>query len=136
MLISITILPLVILSFLSLVLGNEFVGLFIGQENLAVELTELDPISFSLDPLLGAIVLVSAVAVAVMLLGLRILGSGLSDDSIRILCVALSYIGIWMFLSVLAMPLLLSIELFGALIYTALTIGYTIGVVEKMSGVG
>jgi len=124
------------LSFLSLVLGNEFVGLFIGQENLAVELTELDPISFSLDPLLGAIVLVSAVAVAVMLLGLRILGSGLSDDSIRILCVALSYIGIWMFLSVLAMPLLLSIELFGALIYTALTIGYTIGVVEKMSGVG
>jgi len=117
-------------------LGNEFVGLFIGQEDLAVELSELDPISFSLDPLLGAIVLVSAVAVAVMLLGLRILGSGLSDDSIRILCVALSYIGIWMFLSVLAMPLLLSIELFGALIYTALTIGYTIGVVEKMSGVG
>jgi len=136
LLISITILPLVILSFLSLVLGNEFVGLFIGQENLAVELTELDPISFSLDPLLGAIVLVSAVAVAVMLLGLRILGSGLSDDSIRILCVALSYIGIWMFLSVLAMPLLLSIELFGTLIYTALTIGYAIGVVEKMSGVG
>jgi len=34
------------------------------------------------------------------------------------------------------MPLLLSIELFGTLIYTALTIGYTIGVVEKMSGVG
>jgi len=124
------------LSFLSIVLGNEFVGLFIGQKDLAVGLSELDPISFSLDPLLGAIVLVSAVAVAVMLLGLRILGSGLSDDSIRILCVALSYIGIWMFLSVLAMPLLLSIELFGTLIYTALTIGYTIGVVEKMSGVG
>ena len=136
MLISICILPLVILSILSLVLGNEFIGLFIGQESLAVELTELTPISFNFDPLLGAIVLISIVAVGVVLLGLRILGSGLSDDSIRIVCVALCYIGIWMFLSVLAMPLLFSIELFGTLIYTALTIGYTIGVIEKMSGVG
>lgn len=80
--------------------------------------------------------MVSSIAVAVVLLGLRVLGSGLSDDSIRILCVALSYIGIWLFLSILAMPLLFSIEIFGVLMYTALTIGYTIGVIEKMSGVG
>ena len=135
MIISITILPLVILSFISLVFGNDFIGLSIDQTTLEVEWDDLEPIAFDLDPLIGAIVLVSLIAVAVVLLGLRVLGSGLSDDSIRILCVALSYIGIWLFLSVLAMPLLLSIEIFGTLIYTALTIGYTIGVIEKMSGV-
>jgi len=136
MLIGISILPLIVLSLLSLVFGNDFVGIVLDEESMEIEWSELEPITLELDPLIGAIVMIAVIAVAVMILGLRVLASGLSDSSVRIMGVAISYVGIWFFLSVLAMPLIIGIEIFGFVIYISLTLTYTIGVIEKMSGVG
>jgi len=136
MLIVISILPMIVLSLLSLVFGNDFVGIVLDEDSLEIEWDQLEAITLELDPLIGAIVMIAIIAVAVMILGLRVLASGLSDSSVRIMCVALSYVGIWFFLSVLAMPLMVSIEIFGFIIYISLTLLFTIGVIEKMSGVG
>jgi len=116
MLIGISILPLIVLSLLSLVFGNDFVGIVLDEESMEIEWSELEPITLELDPLIGAIVMIAVIAVAVMILGLRVLASGLSDSSVRIMGVAISYVGIWFFLSVLAMPLIIGIEIFGFVI--------------------
>jgi len=80
-------------------------------------------------------VIIIAIAVGMAVIGFRVLGSGLSDPSVRVLITAVVYTGIWTMLSLLAIPLLYGIEIFGTLIYIALSLGYVIGVIEKISGV-
>lgn len=91
-------------------------------------------LEFKIDELTGAIEIILLIAIGIALLGIRFLGSGLSDQSVRILTISAIYSGIWIMLSLLATPLLLSIEIFGLLMYIGLSIGYILGVIEKLSG--
>lgn len=92
-------------------------------------------ISFNVDPITGAIMIIIAIASGMAIIGFRFLASGLADSSVRVLITAVSYTGIWTMLSLLAVPLLNGIEIFGVLIYVALSLLYVIGVIEKISGV-
>ena len=140
------VLSIIILSFLSVVFGNEFLGIWIEGRSLfgfaIINQTKTDTETsiggthFNIDPLEGAIMIIIAIAVATAFVGIKVLGSGLSDPSVRVLITATAYTGLWLVLSVLASPLLFEIEVFGSLIYVSLSIIYVIGVIEKMTGVG
>jgi len=128
-----SLLPLIVLSFISIIFGNEFVSYTIEGE-VRGEYLIIESTYFNIDLMVGAIIIIITIASAVSLIGLKILGSGLSDESVRTIITGIIYTTIWAVLSALALPLLYSIELFGILIYVALTIVFVIGVIEKMSG--
>lgn len=95
---------------------------------------EGEDLIFNIDPLTGAIAIIAVIGVIAIVAGLQILGSGLSDTSIRMGVLATVYTGIWVVLSVLALSLIFSIEVFGAIIYITLTLVYVVGVIQKMAG--
>ena len=132
-LISISLLPLIVLSFISIIFGNDFVQYTIEGE-VRGDYLIIEQTYFNIDLMVGAIIIIITIASAVALIGLKILGTGLSDESVRTIIIAISYTTIWSVLSALAIPLLYSIDVFGILIYVALTIVFVIGVIEKMSG--
>ena len=143
-LVNIALIPLLVLTFIAVIFGSNFVSVSIEQESIYTwlklnnTLTEarLEGISteINIDALTGAIAIIIALAMITSVIGLRVLGSGLSDASVRTLTIAIIYTSIWTVLSVLAYPLFAGIELFGVLIYVALTIVFVIGVIEKISG--
>ena len=141
--ITIALVPIIILSFLSIIFGNEFMAVPIVDEIFKDETmwgliypNETLPeksVMFSIDELQGAIVILIAITVGIAFVGIKVLGSGLSDPSVKVIITATVYTGLWLVLSVLASSLIFSIEIFGAIIYVVLTIIYVIGVIEKIS---
>lgn len=90
---------------------------------------------FEIDELEGMIILLTTIISIATFAGVNILGSGLSDTSVRTITIVSIFAGIWIILSVLIAPLIWSIEIFGALIYILLTMAYVIGVVQKVVSV-
>lgn len=143
-LVNLALIPLLVLTFIAIIFGSDFVSVTIEQEAISTWLKLNNTLTESrieqmntvvnIDALTGAIAIIIALAMVTSVIGLRILGSGLSDESVRTLTIAIIYTGIWTLLSVLAYPLFASIELFGVLIYVALTIVFVIGVIEKIAG--
>ena len=88
---------------------------------------------FFIAPVEGGIVILTTVIFLAGVAGIQILGSGLSDNSHRIIMICSIYIGVWAILSVIALPLIWAIELFGGLIYISLTLGYVFGIIQKIS---
>jgi len=134
---------LLVLTLVSVVVGSSFTDSLvqsnIDQEVLidggskTFEISGTD-IIFNIDPIVGALVILIAVIGFAILIGIQVLGSGISPESIRIIINCTLYAGIWGILSVLSSPLIISIEVFGSLIYISLTIGYVIGIVQKLGG--
>ena len=89
---------------------------------------------FNIDALTGALVWIIVIIALVSVIGINILGSGLSETSVHIITLGTAYTTIWIVLSLLASPLIFSIEIFGALIYVVLTIIYAFGFINKISG--
>lgn len=145
MIIMVTLTILVVLTLFSFILGSDFVGsiydsgieetVLVNGTATEITYTGYDSV-FSIDPVLGAIAILIVILVIAVALGIQIVGSGLSSTSIRIIVICIVYFGMWGLLSVLAEPLISSIEVFGTMIYVSLTIGYTIGVIQKISGGG
>ena len=123
-------LPLIVLSLVSIIFGNKFIG--IDVKSVSVEGYKSEALFFNIDPLTIGLEIVIVIALACALLGVRILGSGLSEQSVRLLSVSLCYTAIWSFLSLLAYPLIRTIQIFGVVLYILLTVLFTIGVLEKM----
>ena len=132
-LISISLLPLIVLGFISIIFGNDFVQYTIEGE-IRGDYLIVEQTYFNIDLMVGAIIIIITIASAISLIGLKILGTGLSDESVRTIIIAIAYTTIWSVLSALAIPLLYSIDIFGILLYVALTIVFVIGVIEKISG--
>lgn len=143
MLIGLTLFAMFVLMMFSVIIGSDMPGNILENEfnNYAVIdgiITTFDSASgesvFLIDPVFGAIgILIVFIAIA-GLVGIQILGSGLSDASVRIITASIIYGGLWAILSVLAMPLIFLIEVFGSMIYVALTLGFLVGVVDKLFG--
>lgn len=142
MIIILTLVVLILLTFISVIFGNEFIGIPLEQEldfqvivngSVSTVKIEGETMLFNIDPILGTIAIIIAIGVFSGLIGVRILGSGISETSVRIISIGVVHTGLWLMLSILAMPLIISIEVFGTIIYIALTLGYTIGVVQKIS---
>jgi len=118
------------LSVLSIVFGNDWIGYSLEGDlssNAAV------PTSFNIDPLTGAIGILITIAVIGALFGLQLLDSGLNTQSVKFLIMAIGYAGLWLLFSMLAYDLIIQIEIFGALIYTILTIMYVVGILKRYS---
>lgn len=141
MLIAISLGILIIISLFSIITGSSIKE--IGSENLtAVGTTNQTTESFSIsnigatfyiDEFQGAIVIIIALLIIAVIIGLNIFGSGLSDQSVRIITLGLVYYGIWSIFSVLSYTLIVSIEVIGALVYIILTVMFTIGLIQKIA---
>ena len=87
--------------------------------------------AFYIDDIVGAIVIIIIIISLSALLGLRIFSSGLSENSVKMLTLGISYIAIWSMFSVLSYSLIVDIEVFGLIIYIILTLAYVIGIMQK-----
>ncbi len=144
-LIMVCLLPLIVLTFLSVIIGNAFISVGISHniigllengslKDMLVGLEGAESTStFNLSGLEGAIAIIIVIATIAVIMGIRILGSGLSETSIKAMMIGFGYTGLWLVLSILSAPLFFQIELFGTFIYIGLTIGYVIGVVQKLT---
>lgn len=145
MIIAGCLLILMVLSLFSIILGSSFMGIASLQtiDNTAIVngtsstfVIEGVEVVFSIDPVAGAIAMIITFGTVAALLGMQFLGSGLSDASVRIVSIGIIYTTIWTLLSILAIPLMFAIEVFGALIYVTLTLAYVVGVAQKIGGGG
>jgi len=145
MIISICLVILTVLTMFSFILGTTFIGspidviikndLLINDTVTSLAFEDSSAI-FVLDPVLGGISILTTIGVIGGILGVTILGSGLNPESVKLVMSMIMYGGMWGLLSILAFPLLVSIEIFGAFIYVTLTIGYVIGIVQKLGDAG
>lgn len=151
-------LPMVVLTIISVVFGSDWMGTtggnfwtdlwdgfvefceFLGKlqgeqvpdtEGSTPDLPE--DVFFEIDPVIGAIVILITIGIIGTALGIKIVGSGLSEWSIRLAILVTSYSGLWFLLTILAMPLINSIDVFGSITYIGLSIGFTIGVIQKIA---
>lgn len=98
------------------------------SQELEIEEGSLD---LSFDMTVGLVVIILG-AIALGLIGLNVLGSGLSDFSVKIIWNGIVYYGLWAVFSVLAITVILSIPYFGALLWFFLTMIYSLGVFGNM----
>lgn len=135
-----------ILTFISIVFGNTFVGgtyevnmfdlIFVENSEIFdyIDKTGGKIYEINIDYLTGGLSIVIAIITIASLIGIQILGSGFSDTTIRVLTLATAYTGIWSLFTILAYDLIFSIETFGGIIFIALTLIYAIGVIQKIAG--
>ena len=145
MLIGISLFVMLVITMFSIILGSVVPGTIISSTTdvyLVVNgtrqylETQTQESVFYLDPVYGALVIFVVIIAIVGLIGIHIFGSGLSDQSVKIISGIIIYGGLWSIVSILSMPLILLIEVFGSLIYLGLTITYVVGVVSKLYGGG
>lgn len=146
MLIGSSLIMIIIIVLLNLILGNDFIGAIASYsvDNEAIIdgvpttfIVESTDILFSIDTstIIGAITIISITLIGVATItGVSVLSSGLNAQSSRIIVLATVYTGLWLLLSVLAYNLIVSIEIFGFVIYVGITLGYVIGVIQSISG--
>jgi len=107
----------------------------IGNQTLTGEESELEleEGSLSLDfTMTTGIVAIIISAIALGLIGIHILGSGLSDFSVKIIWNGIVFYGLWTIFSVLALTAIIAIPIFGVLLWFFLTLFYSLGVFGKM----
>jgi len=145
MLIGLTLLILGVLTLLSIVMGQNLSGGFISGDvdgstivNGSTTTLEFDggELLFNIDPTVATIAVFVIIGALAGVMGIQAVGSGLSPESIKIIMALILYGGIWALLSVLALPLISAIEVFGVILYMILLIGYITGVIQKISGGG
>lgn len=146
MLIGISLSIILMLVIFSLVLDTEIVGIIteIGVDNTSLVdgvpityLVESQDLLFSIDTsslITSGIAIIITIIVVATITGIQVLGSGLSPASVRIFILLTGFVGIWTSLSILAFSLIVSIEIFGGIIYIIITVAYTIGVIQKITG--
>ena len=133
-----SLIPLIVLSILSMIFGNEFM-IIISLQDIEEEKTMaewLEEFDFGSSLAGGTIVGVSIVVLIAglsIIIGLQILGSGLSDTTVKVLTIIISYTTLWLILSLLAFPLIMEIHTFGLIIYTVLSLIFVIGLVQMVS---
>lgn len=143
MLVGLTLLILGVLTIFSIVLGSNLAGasidnsitsdLIVNGTTTTLEFTG-DDIIFAIDPTIATIGVFVVIGVIVAVLGIQVLGSGLSSESIRVIMACILYGSVWGLLSLLAFPLIIAIEGFGTVIYMVLLIGYVVGVIQNIVG--
>lgn len=147
MIIGVALMVLLILIFFNLILGQDFIGDFVPVGDIdssvlvdgvsSTFVQEAENIFFYIDTtslVIAGISILTTIIIVASITGISVLGSGLNPQSSKIIVVITAYIGLWFSLSVLAFSLIISIPVFGTLIYIGITIGYSIGVIQKISG--
>lgn len=146
MLISLSLLIMMVLVVFSLILGNGFYGVIQGisisnsaiiNGSTSTILIEGGNVLFRIDTtnlIVSGLALLGTVVGIALISGVQILGSGLSSASVKIILIIWSFSGVWITITILAVNLIASIEVFGSIFYIMLTIAYAVGVIKKISG--
>lgn len=94
---------------------------------------ELEQGSLSLDftMTVGLVALIAG-AIALGLIGIQVLGSGISDRAQKIIWNGIVFYGLWLIFSVMGYNSLASIPIFGVLLWFFLTFVYTLGIFNRM----
>ena len=93
-------------------------------------------ISISTD-LNNWVIILLAIGFVLALVGLKVMGSGLSDSSVKIIITATIYIVLWAILSVYSLNLLILIPMgIGNLLYSFLTVLYAVGCFMQLKNSG
>lgn len=142
-LITLSLLILGVLTIFSMVLGESLSGTMlkgtyesgaiVNGSTTVMEFGDTD-LLFLIDPTVLGIAAFIVIAGIAAVLGITVVGTGLSAESIKVMMSCILYGVIWTLLSIFAMPLILSIEIFGVVIYSILLIAYIVGVIEKITG--
>jgi len=118
---------------LTLLITITFFNIILGVSFVPYNTNTPYGINFGINEITGAIAIIIIIIYLAVLLGIQIFGSGISEHSVRVVITLTSYLAIWGVFSVLSYNLIISIEIFGTLIYIFLTIMFVIGVINKIS---
>ena len=148
MLVGASLIVMVIIVLLNLVMGNDFLGNIasLGVENEAIIdgipttfVVDSANILFTIDTtsIVGALTILTITLIATaFIVGITVVGSGLNATSGKIIMMITVFAGIWGLLSYLAYSLIISINIFGPVIYVSITIAYVVGVSQMLAGGG
>jgi len=145
MLIILSLLILGVLTIFSMVLGENLSGTMLQGTHSSSTIVNGstttvilggNDILFVIDPTVLGIAAFVVIAGLAALVGIQAFATGFSPESVRIIMMCVLYGVIWTLLSVFAMPLIISIKVFGVIIYTVLLIAYITGVIQKIGGRG
>lgn len=131
-------LPMITITFLSIILEHNAIMIHTIATGIRI-LEDIEGLGdivipdFELDAIEGALIILGILFTFALVIGIQIFGSGLGETTVRMVLVITAYSGIWAVLTILSFDLIVSIEMFGGVIYLSLTIGYVIGVIEKLS---
>ena len=130
---SLSIAVMFFISLFSIILegGSSNVS-FIIQDN-AGNLSVIQDFSFVLDDFYFALGIVIGLIILAGVIGIGVFGIGISGTSIKIIIISLAYISLWVFLTIFSLDLILSIEIFGILIYFILCFCYLVGIISKLA---
>jgi len=95
--------------------------------------TSGDEYEFAINETQGIIAIVIAVSLIGSLIGIRVLGSGLSEMTIKILYNTIFFYGVWALFSVFSLEWLLIIPVGGWIIYFVLTGMLSFGIVQQIN---
>ena len=119
------------LSVLNILFGGDWLGFsFEGGFTSGLEVDT----SFAIDEFWGLLGTIIVIALIGAIFGIQLFNSGLNSESVRMLIITFTYIGIWGLFSLLSYDLIMSIPIFGAIIWFVLTFVYTLGVIKKYTG--
>lgn len=90
-------------------------------------------VPIGIDAITGALAIIIALVAIAAVVGIQVLGSGISEQSVKTIITVVGYASIWGIFSILSINLINAIEIFGHIIYLVLTIIYAIGVMNKLS---
>ena len=94
---------------------------------------EMKDAVFNVNMVTGFIVLIISIVVVGVLAGLRVLGSGLSEYSVKLIYNSTTYYGLWGIFSVLGFTLFSNIPYsFGLFFWFGLTLVYSLGFFETL----
>lgn len=102
-----------------------------ARDDLSTVNTEFDIGStLSFLAIVGVIIAIGTIA------GLKVLGSGISDISVSAIMIGGGLVTIWIFLTAIAAPFILEIPVVGVAFYAAISLTYTLGIINQISGTG
>ena len=124
MLIGLSLMIIIILGFLSLIVGDSYIAstINVGIDNEALfngsittYFVEQETILFEIDTtvfIVAGIAFLVAVGIAAGLTGITILGTGLNPASVKVIIMLTAYAGIWVSLSIICINLIARIKIF------------------------
>jgi len=111
----------------------------IGNQTLTGEESELEleqgNLNLSFDMTTGLVAIIIG-AIALGLIGIKVLGSGLDPQSVKIIWNGIVFYGLWLIFSVLAYNSIITIPSFGVIFWFMITFIYSLGVFGKMGSGG
>lgn len=106
-----------------------------GTDTGGADLTVGESQEFDMWGLEGALlILIIAIAIGTVA-GIKVLGSGLSDESVHILFSSTVFLGLWGVLSIVSIDFMFSV-IYTVMLWLVLTIMYVIGVTISINGTG